>query len=672
MDLRFRGLGWSGCILSAYIATLVLARPVAAADIAGKIPLKAPPAAFAYDWNGAYFGGHLGYSRGHVTDTVFDPSPSAADNSFGSLYGGIQAGYNYVLPSHLLLGVEADMSFPNFLEDGTTTSRMTAQGTQVSEQIDFVATLRGRIGYAFDRWMLFGTGGFAWSQARLIETPGVSQDADKVTPTRTGWVTGAGAEFAITPDWTAQLEYLYDRLDSTHGSFPSGTGYESTINLHMVRFGLNHPLRWDGMEPAVARPSESWPDGKDWNVHGQVTFIGQGYPAFRSPYQSFQSLYGGGQFKNTTSATAFLGFRPWDGTEIYVNPELMQGSGLSDTFGMGAFPNGEAQKSGFPIPRANVARIFVRQTFGLGGEQETVDDGPNQLAGKRDVSRVTLTVGKISALDIFDNNAFSHDPRVDFLNWNMYCCGSYDLTMDKVGYTWGGAAELNQQRWAFRVGYFLLPTVSNANTFDMHIPERGQYLAEFEWRYSLFDQPGKLRFLGYLNRGTMGSYADAVALAAVSGSTPDITLTRKTRSNYGGVINAEQAITDDLGLMARASWGAGRTEKMGWTDSDESFMFGGVLKGTSWGRPNDRIGLGGVIDGLSSDARAFFAAGGLGILVGDGALSYRPEKVLESYYAYSINKWVTLTFDYQFVVDPAYNADRGPVSIFATRLHAEF
>jgi high affinity Mn2+ porin len=80
----------------------------------------------------------------------------------------------------------------------------------------------------------------------------------------------------------------------------------------------------------------------------------------------------------------------------------------------------------------------------------------------------------------------------------------------------------------------------------------------------------------------------------------------------------------------------------------------------------------GVVEGLSPIARAFFAAGGLGILIGDGQLNYRPEQILEAYYAYSLNKWATLTFDYQFIANPGYNADRGPVSIFSGRLHAQF
>jgi len=324
------------------------------------------------------------------------------------------------------------------------------------------------------------------------------------------------------------------------------------------------------------------------------------------------------------------------------------------------------------VPRANIARAFLRHTFGLGGEQENIEDAANQLPGKQDISRITVGIGKMSVIDVFDGNAYSHDPRRDFLNWNMYCCGSYDLTMDKVGYTWGAYVELNQKLWAFRLGYFLLPTFSNNNAFDTHIPGRGEYLAELELRYSLLSRPGKLRLMGWLHHGNAGSYAEAVALPLTSPGYPDITLTRRVRTDYGFAMNVEQEITSELGMFARASKGHGQTEKLGWTDVDASASLGGTLKGTWWGRPNDRIGIGGVIDFLSPEARTYFAAGGLGILIGDGALNYRPEKILETFYAYSVNPALTLTFDYQFVTNPAYNADRGPVSIFAGRMHAEF
>ena len=583
----------------------------------------------------------------------------------------MQAGYNYVFPSRLLLGAEADITFPYFFENGTIFTGGTPQGTTVTDQIDYIATLRGRFGYAFDHWLIYATGGFAWSQARFSETPGVDSDKDTILLTRTGPVVGFGAEFAIAPDWTARIEYLYDRFGTMAGVFPSSTGYQSAFDIQTLRLGLDRKL---GPDPGTAASASgnSWPLAPgSWNVHGQFTFIEQGYPAFHSPYQGPNSLTGAGQAKDTASATAFIGFRPWNGTDIYIDPELTQGFGLSDTVGVGGFPNTEAQKASFPMPRFNLARVYVQQTFGLGGEQETIEDGPNQIAGKEDISRITVIAGKLAVTDFFDNNAYAHDGRTQFFNWQLYCCGSYDWTMDQISYTWGAMAELNQKFWAFRAGYFLVPSVSNSDDFDMRFPD-GEYIGELELRYSLVSQPGKLRLMAWANRANMGTYAAALAEPITTPNYPDITLVREVRTNYGFAANLEQAITSELGVFSRASWSPGLDEIIGWTDCDQSVSAGAVLKGTSWGRPRDVIGVAGVIDGLSPEARAYFAAGGLGILIGDGALNYRLEKIFETYYSYSLNSWSSITFDYQFVADPAYNADRGPVNIFAGRLHAEF
>src|SRR5208283_5053966 len=161
-----------------------------AADSIGQVPLKAPPPiANPYDWTGAYFGGHVGYSRGSGRNTLLDPDPITASASFGSLFGGLQFGYNYLLPSRLLFGIEGDISFPNFLDDGVVTSRTTPSST-VTEKLDFASTLRGRVGYAFDRLLVYGTGGFAWSEARFLEDPGLINTEDQVLRMRSGWAVG--------------------------------------------------------------------------------------------------------------------------------------------------------------------------------------------------------------------------------------------------------------------------------------------------------------------------------------------------------------------------------------------------------------------------------------------------------------------------------------------------
>jgi high affinity Mn2+ porin len=639
------------------------------------LPFKAPVAQPApYDWSGFYVGGHIAYDFGQVTSTLSDPASTVSSNSFSSLYGGLQAGYNYVLPSRLLLGIEADITFPNFQTDadGLIFTGATAKGTTVTDQIDYFATLRGRFGYAFDHWLIYGTGGVAWSQARFSETPGVASDEDKILLTRTGWALGLGAELAIAPDWTARIEYLYDRLGTVAGVFPSGTGYQSVFDGQTLRLGLNYKLGAADTDTAAQASSDPWPIARDnWNVHGQFTFIEQGYPAFHSPYEGANSLSGASQAKNTVSATGFIGYRPWDGTDIYVDPEITQGFGLSDTLGVAGFPNTDAQKAAFPMPRFDMARVYVQQTFGLGGEQETIEDRPNQIAGTKDISRLTITAGRFAVTDFFDNNAYANDGRTQFLNWQLFCCGSYDWTMDQVSYTWGALVDLNQKFWAFRAGYFLVPVVSNVDEYNTNFPD-GEYIGELELRYSLFSEPGKLRLMAWANRANMGSYAAALAEPITTPTYPDITLVRQVRTNYGFDVNLEQAITHDLGVFSRATWSPGLDEIIGWSDCDESLSAGAVLKGTFWGRPNDKIGAAGVIEGLSGEARAYFAAGGLGILIGDGALNYQPEKILETYYSYSLTSWSSLTFDYQFVDNPAYNADRGPVHIFAGRLHAEF
>ena len=191
-----------------------------------------PSGADAYDWTGFYVGGHVAYSVGRANSTLSDPDPTASTNPFDSQYGGLQAGYNYVLPSRLLFGIETDITFPQFFENGTIFTGATAQGTTVTDQIDYIATLRGRFGYAFDHWMIYGTGGFAWSQARFGETPGLFSDEDKILLTRTGWTVGLGAELAIAPGWTARIEYLYDTLRNHRRRFSI---------RHRLSVGLRHP-----------------------------------------------------------------------------------------------------------------------------------------------------------------------------------------------------------------------------------------------------------------------------------------------------------------------------------------------------------------------------------------------------------------------------------------------
>ncbi len=641
-----------------------VAQPAQAADL----PLKAPVAPTAFDWAGIYVGAHAGYTRDHATATLSDPAGLVSLGSpFSGLTAGVQAGYNWLAPSGLLFGLEADFSFPNYLTTNHTVARMRTAQSSVDELWDYVATARGRLGYVNGDWLIYATGGFAWTGGRFVgPTPAGDE---KLLTTRPGWVAGAGIEHAFAPHWSWRLEYLYNRFENGGVRFSNGTSYSSALEFQTLRVGLNRKLDFaDGPDIKLKRdPSD--PESDRWEIHGQSTVIGQGYPGFRALYTGPHSLTPAPQFQETWSNSLFLNARLWDGGEVYYNPELLQGFGLNNTFGLGGFPNGEAQKSDFPYPHYNTSRLFLRQTFGFGGEQEQIASSQQQLAGKQDISRLTFQIGKFSVLDVFDANAYAKDSRRDFMNWSIWAPGAFDYAADKLGLTYGATAELNQKNWALRAGYFLVDAVSNSNNFDTRVFERGGYVVELETRYQLFSQPGHLRTIGFFNSTFSGSYRETLDNPALN---LDIAQTRRGRSKFGYVINFDQALSDNLGLFGRWSWNNGKNEIMAFTDIDNSISLGTSIKGTRWGRPDDTIGIAGVSNGLSRDHRDFLAAGGLGPLIGDGALNYRRENIIEAYYAYSLNKYLTFTADYQFVNNPAYNADRGPVSIFSGRLHGEF
>ncbi|HET7123065.1 MAG TPA: carbohydrate porin [Bradyrhizobium sp.] len=631
------------------------------------MPVKAPHIQAVFDWTGLYIGAHAGYSRGPSSAVLSDPTPIAAGGTFSGTIGGVQAGYNVRLSSGLLLGVEADITFPNFLTSNSIVSSLATAQSDVTEQWDYVATARGRIGYATGPWLAYATGGMAFAGERFLNSPANGSD-EKLLHTRLGWAAGGGLEYGFAPHWSARLEYLYSRFEKVDIRFPSGTQYTSTLDFQSLRLGLNRKIDWPGsgnFSPA----SLADPESDRWEIHGQTTFLPQGYPAFHAPYSGPNSLTPAPQLQQTWSNSLFLNARLWQGGEIYYNPELLQGFGLNNTVGVAGFPSGEAQKSNFPYPHYNTSRLFVRQTFGFGGEQEELASGPTQLAGKVDVSRLTLQAGKFAVVDIFDGNAYAKDSRKDFMNWSIWAPGAFDYSADKVGLTYGATAEFNQKQWALRGGYFLMQAVSNSNSFDTRVFERGTYVLELETRYSLFSQPGKLRTIAWLNSAFSGSYRETLDNPAFE---LDIAQTRRGRIKYGYVVNLEQALSDEVGLFARWSWNDGKTEIMAFTDIDASLSLGLSLKGAKWGRPDDVIGIGGAINALSRDHRDFIAAGGLGILIGDGQLNYRRERILETYYAYAINKQLTLSADYQLITHPAYNADRGPVHIFSGRLHGEF
>ncbi|WP_426437158.1 carbohydrate porin [Bradyrhizobium genosp. P] len=137
-------------------------------------------------------------------------------------------------------------------------------------------------------------------------------------------------------------------------------------------------------------------------------------------------------------------------------------------------------------------------------------------------------------------------------------------------------------------------------------------------------------------------------------------------------VNIEQQLTDTVGAFFRAGWADGHVEPWDVTDIDRTVSGGVSVNGTPWGRPDDAIGIVGLVNALAPVHAAFLNAGGLGILTGEGRLNYRTEKIFEAYYSYALTDSTRLTFDFQYLANPAYNADRGPVNIFAARAHRQF
>jgi high affinity Mn2+ porin len=412
--------------------------------------------------------------------------------------------------------------------------------------------------------------------------------------------------------------------------------------------------------------------GPPWAIHGQATFVWQYHPAFRAAYSGPNSLDADAQSKETFDATVYLGVRPWTGAEIWINPEVDQGFGLSNTLGLAGFASGEAYKVGKASPYFRLQRAFFRQTFELGGESEAIEAAANQFGGRRATDTVVVTIGKFAVTDVFDTNAHSHDPRTDFFNWALIDSGAYDYAADAWGYSYGIAAEWTQSWWTLRLGAFDLPKVPNGSELETGFQQFG-IVGEVEERHSWAGRPGKLKLLGFVNRGRMAAYDEAVAYGRAIGGPADAAAVRRTRSRPGGVLNLEQQLTDSLGLFVRLSKNDGRKEAFAFTEINASAAGGLSLAGTAWNRPGDTVGLGVAVNGLSASAQRYFAAGGLGILIGDGRLDRAgAETILESYYKASLVAGVALSLDYQWIRHPAYNRDRGPVSIFGVRVHGAF
>jgi len=428
----------------------------------------------------------------------------------------------------------------------------------------------------------------------------------------------------------------------------------------------------DAIESRPPPSADTWSvlsDPGNWTVVQQETEIEQWDSSFNSPYAGQNSFLPGGEGERTFSLTIFLGRKLWSGAELYYNPEILQGHGLSSTLGIAGFPNGEAVKAAFYQLHYNTSRLFIRQTIGLGGDTEKIEADENQFAETVDVDRLTFSIGKFSANDFFDDNAYSHDSRKQFMNWALWESAAWDYPADIIGYTCGFVAELNTKDWLLHYGIFLEPTVSNGATLQTDVAKAWAQVLEVDRRYSWDGHAGMIRPFLFWNRANMGNYDDSLASAS---GVPDITATRAYRSKVGAGLSWDQELTTGLGAFARLSWDDGRTETWAFTEIDSSVAIGLSLQGIPWKRPDDVLGVAVVGSGLSSEHRAYLAAGGIGLDLGDGRLNYGLEQIGEVYYNVKVCKWLWMTPDFQYVDHPGFNRDRGPVPLYALRAHLEF
>jgi high affinity Mn2+ porin len=413
---------------------------------------------------------------------------------------------------------------------------------------------------------------------------------------------------------------------------------------------------------AEARP-------QDWNLHMEGTYIGQWHPGFPAQYSGAQSLDNHAATAETVDLDLFLGARLWQGAEFHLDGLFWQGFGFNHTLGIEAFPNAESYKIGSRKGNIAPARVFLRQTIGLGGGQEPVADDALHLGAQQDISRLTLTVGQISVLDIFDQNSYAGDPTTQFQNWALVGNEAWDYPANSMGYMTGFAAELNQRNWTLRYGFFQVPQRANGMAEDPAFLRAWGMVTELERRFTLREHPGAVRLLAYLNRAHMGSYAEAVENPTRPANIID---TRDYRYKYGFCLNGEYELAKGVGAFARLGWNDGQNENWAYADVSKTGSAGLSIKGDFWHRPGDTVGVAGVVNGISRVQQQYFEAGGLGILAGDGALNYGLEKSLETYYKFQIWKNLNATADHQYVINPAYNAARGPVSVVSGRMHWDF
>jgi high affinity Mn2+ porin len=411
----------------------------------------------------------------------------------------------------------------------------------------------------------------------------------------------------------------------------------------------------------------------------QYTFIEQKQTALESPYQGQFSLLPDGDRQATHTIGFYGGWAPLSWLQLYLDTEKFMGAGVSGATGLGGLTNGDVVREGTPGLKKQfyIARCYGRFMLPLSSEVAPVARAQDQFPGTEAVRRLELKVGLLSVTDDFDRNAYANAARTQFLNWSLWNNTAWDFAANTRGFTDGFVVGYISPSWSLKYGMYRMPLYANAQTLETLRHAREQNLE------LTLTPPGLttvVRLLAYHNTARMGSYAEALAIAAANGTVPDVAADdQEGRHKSGFGVNAEQPLGDGgaSGLFMRLGWQDGKNEDFAFTEVDRHLSFGGQLSGAHWWRSDDRAGLAAVVEGLSDVHRDYLAAGGSGFLLGDGRLSYAREQILEAYYR---AQWtwlhgelrLQLSPDFQYVRNPGFNQDRGPVRFYALRAHLEY
>lgn len=392
-----------------------------------------------------------------------------------------------------------------------------------------------------------------------------------------------------------------------------------------------------------------------YSLKFQMTSVYQWHPAFKANYSGTNSMLPEEQRALSLTSTLFLDVPLWKGGLFTFNPEMSGGEGLSSAKGLGGFPNGETFRIGDHKPVVYMARFLIKQLFQFDNNKS-----------------LTIVAGKFGLADYFDSSSFSHDPRTQFLNWSLMTHGAWDYAANTRGYTDGLYANYQFNDWQVRGSFSALPTNANGPNLKFNFTKSYAINLELEKKITFKNKDfSTIKILGFKNLANMGNYNLANTTFITN---PDITSVRQDRrTKYGIGINADYTHGDTWGLFGRISYNDGKNETWAFTEIDQSASLGINIKGKNWNRPNDFAGFAVVTNGLSKSHQKYQQLGGNGFMIGDGNLNYGTENIAEAFYSFAIpHTSFTLSPDYQYVINPGYNKDRGPVQFLALRFHTEF